>query len=164
MHGRFIRIARAPLAALCALAVLLPLAAPALAADPAPPAEGEPTIDGSRPLGYYVWHDAAGFHLRTHGPGDEHRFEARLHTDGVFIDVDSVRLESRDGVAVLDGGHTLVLRTRTFNWTDGVNFRIRGGHRLRLNLQLEGEPIATESIFLGADGRHPANNPFTIRA
>ena len=153
---------RTLLAALSALAILLTMATSALAADPA--LEGEPTLDHSKPVGYYIWHDERGFHLRTHGPGDQHLFEARLRTDGEFVDVDTVRLESRDDVAVVDGGHTLLLRFHTYDWTDGVNFRIRGEDRdfLRLNLQLDGEPIATESIRLGRWERHPRQNPFTI--
>ena len=76
--------------------------------------------------------------------------------------VDTVRLESRDDIAILDGGHTLVLHFHTYDWTDGVNFSIHDGSRLRLNLQLNGEPIATDSIYLGRHGRHPESNPFTI--
>jgi len=125
--------------------------------------QGARNLTPDCPEGYYLWRDEGGIHLRTHGPGAEHLFTAHLHTDGVFTDVDTVRLESRDSFAVLDGGHTLVLRFRTFNATDGLNFRIRGGTRLRLNLQLDGELVSTGSIYLGAHGRHPESNPFTVR-
>lgn len=148
------------LAAIAALSIALTLATTALAADPG--LDGEPTLDHSKPVGYYIWHDDNGFHLRTHGPGDAHLFEARLRTDGTFVDVDTVRLESRDDIAVDDGGRTLLLRFHTFNHTDGVNFRVRDGDWLRLNLQLDGKPIATESIYLGRSERHPRQNPFTM--
>ena len=52
-------------------------------------------------------------HLRTHGPGSERDFVARLHTDGVFDSVDTVRLESADKFAVTDGGHTPSCSTST---------------------------------------------------
>lgn len=164
MHRRFARRGRALLALLCALSLLLALASSALAAgSPDPSAEGEPTVESGRPPGYYIWHDQNGFHLRTHGPGQEHRFEARLHSDGTFVDVDTVRLESRDAVALRDGGHTLVLKFHTYDATDGVNFRVRDGERLRFALDLDGQPIGTDSIYIGRDGHHPPTNPFTIR-
>ncbi len=124
--------------------------------------EGRPALTDDHPAGYYIWHDEQGMHLRTHGPDDEHLFVAYLHTDGVFENVDSVRLESRDNYAILDGGHTLVLRFHTYDATDGVNFLVLGGTRLRLNLQLDDQLIGTDSIYLGAEGRHPEENPFTI--
>ena len=54
---QFVRLVRV---ALCALSLLLTLASSALAAEPstiAAPAEGEPTIDQTRPVGYYIWHN-----------------------------------------------------------------------------------------------------------
>ena len=69
--------------------------------------EGAPDLDHDSPTGYYIWHDDGGFHLRTHGPNERHDFVARLTTGGTFEDVDVVKLEDRDGVQVLDGGHEL---------------------------------------------------------
>ena len=55
--------------------------------------EGNPGVTDSSPLGYYVWHDNDGLHVRTHGPGAEHVFAARFHTDGVITNLSPVRLE-----------------------------------------------------------------------
>lgn len=153
-------IARGLFAALGAVALLVAATVSAFAwpGD----AEGDPNLAQENPAGYYLWHDEHGMHLRTHGPGDEHSFVARLHTDGIFVDVDAVRLENRDNFAVIDGGHTLVLRFHTYDATDGVNFRVLGGTRMRLNLQLNGEIIDTDSIYLGAERKHPESNPFTL--
>ncbi len=135
------------------------------AADAAGPAtlEGEVQLTPAMPVGYYVWHNAGGWHLRTHGPGQRHHFVARLHTDGVFADVDTVCFESRDRVAILDGGHTLVFDVHTHNWTDGVNFRVRGGSYLRFALALDGKLVPTDAIHLGPAGKHPPRNPFVLR-
>ncbi len=124
--------------------------------------DGHPTLAPDSPVGYYLWHDEDGMHLRTHGPGDEHLFTARLHTDGLFEDVQAVRLESADSFKVTNGGHTLLLRFHTYDWTDGLNFRVQGGEYLRFNLHLDGAPIDTDSIYLGDTGKHPEHNPFTI--
>lgn len=75
--------------------------------------QGAPTLNEQSPVGYYIWHNDDGMHLRTHGPGSEHDLVARLHTDGVFDSVDTVRLESADKFAVTDGGHTPSCSTST---------------------------------------------------
>ncbi len=154
-------------AALLATGALLLALTPAAFAAPATPkapvAEGAPTIDHDKPMGYYIWHSDDGVHLRTHGPGAEHVFDAVLRTKGTFENVDVVKLEKDDRVDVLDGGHKMVIHFHTFDATDGVNFTIKDGERLRLNLKLDDEHIATSSIFLGAKGVHPKHNPFSIR-
>jgi hypothetical protein len=121
--------------------------------------EGHPELNAA---GYYFWHNDNGLHLRTHGTGVAHEFVARLHTDGVFHDVDTVRLESGDKFAVTDGGHTLIFKVHTYNATDGVNFKIAGGRWLRLDLELNGSQIDTGRIFLGDDEVNPNRNPFVV--
>jgi hypothetical protein len=147
--------------ALIASAALL-LAIPALAFAWPGDVEGAPNLTEQSPLGYYLWHDDNGMHLRTHGPGDEHLFVAHLHTDGTFQNVDSVRLENKDNFSVDDGGHELTLHFHTYDFTDGVNFTIDGGNRLHLRLELDGQMIDTGSIYLGSSGAHPTTDPFTI--
>jgi hypothetical protein len=124
--------------------------------------EGAPSISHDSPTGYYIFKTDDGLHLRTHGPGAEHDFDAVLRTNGTFENVDAIRLEDGDRVDVLDGGHTLAIHFHTFDFTDGVNFKVRGSERVRLALRLDDKLISTDSIFLGADGRHPAHNPFRI--
>jgi len=123
---------------------------------------GAPDLNHDSPTGYYLWHDDNGLHLRTHGPNARHDFDARLRTDGTFQDVDVVRAESRDGVQVVDGGHELVIHFQTFDATDGVNFHIDGGERLRLALRLDDHLIGTDHVFLGPNGDHPDDNPFVL--
>jgi hypothetical protein len=125
--------------------------------------EGANNPEPGDPVGYYIWHNDGGWHLRTHGPGDDHHLTARLRTDGEFDNVDTVRLESRDDYTVLDGGHVLRLDFHTYNWTDGVNFNVHGGTSLRFDLELDDAQIAVDSIYLGRDGRHPRSNPFILR-
>src|SRR5882672_8619060 len=105
-------------AALAAASALLLASVPAAFAWQGPVDGGAPNLNHDSPTGYYIWHDDNGLHLRTHGPNARHDFDARLHTDGTFEDVDVVRLESRDGVQVIDGGHELVIHFTTFDATD----------------------------------------------
>jgi hypothetical protein len=150
------------LAAIVAVGAALITLVPAASAAGLKAAEGAPTITEDSPTGYYIWRDD-GFHLRTHGPGAQHDFDAVLRTRGVFENVDVVKLEADDSVNVVDGGHKMIIHFRTFGATDGVNFTIRDGEKLRLNLKLDDRPAATSEIFLGVKGRHPKHNPFTIK-
>ncbi|MEA2641993.1 MAG: outer membrane protein [Chloroflexota bacterium] len=132
--------------------------------DPSLTAAGVPTITDRSPMGYYLWRSGDDrVHLATHGPGDEHNFDARIHTEGVIENVVTTRLENRDNYRIEDGGHTLVLHFHTYNFTDGVSFTVRGAERLELGLKLDGSLISTSGIYIGAAGRHPEHNPFHIR-
>jgi hypothetical protein len=135
---------------------------PAALAWQGPVGDGAPDLNHDSPTGYYIWHDDNGMHLRTHGPNARHDFDARLYTDGTFEDVDVVRLESRDGVQVTDGGHELVIHFNTFDATDGVNFRVNDGDTLRFALRIDDRLIGTDHIFLGPNGDHPHRNPFAL--
>jgi hypothetical protein len=136
------------------------LIAPALAAE----AEGQPeSLRDAGDLGYYIWHDRDGFHLRTTGPGPRHVFRATLRTDGRFADVRLVRLEGDDGYVIRDGGRRLDLRFETWSAVDGVDFQVLNDDRIRFELRIDGRLAPTERIFLGREGRHPSRNPFTIK-
>ena len=151
--------------AFLACSLLMLSAAPVAFAAQGPVDDGAPSLDDNSPTGDYIWHDDKGFHLRTHGPHARHDFDAILHTNGVFKNVDPVRLEdgTNDRFEVRDAGHELVLHFETFDFTDGVNFNIQDGQRLRFNLKLDHTQIGTDHIFLGAHGAHPDSNPFVIR-
>ena len=156
------------LAGLLASTALLAALAPAASAAPSSATsriEGEPSITSSSPTGYYLFRGSTDdrLHLRTHGPAAEHDFDAVLSTRGTFEDVDVVKLEDGDRVDVADGGHRLIIHFHTFDFADGVNFSVRGSERLRLDLKLDDKPAPNEQVFLGARGRHPKHNPFTVR-
>lgn len=126
---------------------------------------GEPSIseDARTPFGYYLWRGDRGLHLRTHGTAEGQTYTAYLRTDGVFVDVKTVHLEAGDRVAIVNGGHGLILQFHTWEGIDGVDFRLRDGEVLGLTLKVDGELIRTNHIFLGRAGRHPATNPFTLK-
>ena len=149
---------------LCAVALaFLPSAASAQSVSPET-AVGTPDVDGG-PTGWYLFRGNGddGIHLHTHGPGAEHDFIGILRTSGTFDNVTPVRLERGDNVQVLDGGHELAIHFHTYDYTDGVDFVIRGGERLRLNLELDGQETPTSEIYLGEDLHNPAHDPFTFK-
>ena len=153
------------IAGVIASSALLFATVPSAFAWQGPVTAGKPALNHNSPTGYYLWVDDGDFHLRTHGPNADHNFDATLHTGGTFENVDPIKLEADQGdhVDILDGGHELVIHFHTYDLTDGVDFTIRGGERLRLDLRLDRQLAPTDEIFLGSDGAHPATNPFTIQ-
>jgi hypothetical protein len=122
--------------------------------------EGRPeNLEAGGDLGFYLWHDEHGLHLRTTGPGERHLFRAVIRTPGEIHNVRLVRLEGDDGYQVREGGHTLDLRFETWDGLDGVDFTIEGGPFMTVSLRRDGEPIDTEEIFLGQGATQPAHNP-----
>jgi hypothetical protein len=149
---------------LAAAVAVLGATAVAAAAEEDDALVGEPVIteDHRTPPGYYLWRGDRGMHLRTHGTEEGKTYTAYLFTDGQFVDVEKVKLEPGDRVAVTNGGHTLIVHVRTFEGIDGVNFKVRGGDILALTLFEDGRLAPTSHIFLGRHHRHPATNPFVL--
>lgn len=150
-------------AALFALGALAVLLVPSVSAASLSKLEGAPTITDNSPPGYYIWHTDDGFHLRTHGPGAQHDFDAVLGSDGTFENVSVVKLEDGDRADVIDGGHELVIHFHTFDLTDGVNWTIRDGTKLHLSLKLDNKLADPSQIFLGEKLKHPKKNPFSVK-
>jgi hypothetical protein len=150
-------------AALVAVVALLAVMIPVASAAPLTDTNGSPNVTDDSPTGYFIFHDENGFHLRTHGPKAEHDFRAVLTTKGTFDGVDLIRLEPDDQVQLEDGGHRMVIHFHTFDGIDGVNFVVKGGDKLHLKLELDGQDAPTNQIYLGPQGRHPKHNPFSIK-
>ena len=151
------------LAALFASSALLIALVPAASAAPLSRLGGAPDIDKNSPTGYYIWHTDDGFRLRTNGPAAEQDFDAVLRTNGTFENVDVVKLEGDDRVDVVDGGHKMIIHFHSFDLTDGVNFTVRDGERLRFRLKLDDKRAPVDQIFLGAKKTHPKKDPFGVK-
>src|SRR3954466_10349657 len=79
------------------------------------PFEGRP--DGLHPggdLGYWIWQDDGGLHVRATGPGPRHLFNAAIQTNGQLRDVRLAQLEGDDVFLVSDAGHQLHLHFETW--------------------------------------------------
>ena len=145
-----------------ALAAALTIGSLSLAPAFAWPAamEGRPEqLEAGGDLGYYIWHDEAGLHLRTTGPAGKHVFHASLHSLGEFRDVRLIRIEGADSFAIRDGGHVLETRFETWEGIDGVDFRLEGGRGMHVALSIDGALARTDEIFVGSGGVHPNHTP-----
>jgi hypothetical protein len=148
------------LALLLACAAMLALTASAFAWDGQ--LQGNPGVTDTSNMGYYLWHDNDGLHVRTHGPGAEHVFSALIHTDGVITSLDPIRLESDDQNYLENGGHDLWIYYHTYDGIDGVNFKIDGGTSMTVTADLDKKAISASDIFLGGSEQNPSSNSFTL--
>lgn len=116
----------------------------------------------------YVWHDSAGWHLRTTDaePGPHHYSGTiAASPDAQFVDVATVKLDPGDSLRV-DGRHVLHYSFTTFEGIDGLNFRVtaceadHSRERLAFALHKEGATDQPADVDLGAHRDHPATDPF----
>lgn len=168
MHQRHLR--RAVLVAL-ALAVLVPASATAAEATtdracaghwPAA-AQGKPAnfAAGAR-AGDYLWHDRAGWHLRvTKVSASPAVFSGRIHADRPMR-VTGVALERGDTFTLSADRLTLTYRFTNHGRVDGLDLTTDCATRLRISGAVNGTLLPTGRIWIGANGRHPLQNPFTI--
>ncbi len=157
------------------------LSAPVTAtATPAPPAtcasspddgnwplwtDGRPAgLDAGGPAADYIWHDAAGWHLRVTHQNDHHQvWSGVLTTTGTFSDADSVKLEKNDYVTVSPDKHAIYFRFNNYGGIDGLDFRTYCAPSIRFALWADGAPVNPTEALIGHGDHNPANVPFAVR-
>jgi len=130
----------------------------------APQLQGQP--DAFRPgdsRGFFIWRDGDGLHLRTTTRGQGHVFSGVIRTDGRFHAVHGVREEGNDFHRLSWDRDTITFRYKTAGGVDGLDFRVKDGDRLTLDLFMDGHRIATREIYVGRRGCHPVHSEFTLR-
>jgi hypothetical protein len=135
----------------------------AFAAEPATPVESNRSITQDSPYGAYLFHNADGWHFRTHGTAQGTTFTAHIVTNGTIHDVVAVRDEKDDHITLDGAGHALDLSFATYTGVDGVDFRLDDAAYLRVRINADGQLLPVGDIFLGDDGHNPSTNPFAIR-
>ena len=126
--------------------------------------QGRP--DNLQPTATYIWHDAAGWHVRTSGANDKpHVFSGRATVrGGSFTSVQKVRDERDD--RVYQDGNTIYYRFVTYQAVDGFDFRVSGCSSaerevLAFGARYDGAPAANR-VIVGDRGRHPGRDPFYV--
>jgi hypothetical protein len=112
--------------------------------------------------GTYIWHDATGLHLRV-----THRGTAKLVFAGKIVSdqpmrVQAVRLEGSDFVALSADHKTITYRVSNYGRVDGLNFQTACAAKLTFTLSAGGERLPRWRIFIGRNGAHPLQNPFSV--
>jgi hypothetical protein len=123
--------------------------------------QGQPvSFHAGGPAGYYVWHDASGWHLRTTTPSTEgHAFTGRITASEDIKVLRVFKNEKAD--KVVRTGRSITFRFDTHNHVDGIDFKVGCAESLRFALSGEGRVWPASGIKLGATGDAPSN-PFAV--
>jgi hypothetical protein len=128
-----------------------------------PQLEGKPeAFHPGNVRGYFIWHDDNGLHLRTTTKGQSHVFSGTLRTNGRFVDVHGVRLESDDAYKVGPERHQMKFNFETAGGVDGIDFKVEGGEKVVFDLLLDGHKITSDEIYGGTGSWHPDKSEFDI--
>jgi len=124
--------------------------------------QGMPALHAGSPAGDYLWHDAAGWHLRvTHGSTVGFVFSGTIRANRP-LHVTGYRLESGDHFTVSADRLSVTYRFVNHGRLDGLNFTTECATRLGVGGRMNGSLLQVRRIWIGHAGRHPLQNPFVI--
>jgi len=122
-----------------------------------------PAYQSGNALGYYIWHDTAGWHIRMNGNGlgHHHVFTGRILTDGFFSSVQAKGIESGDI-------YTQSTRQITFTFyvdgeEDGIDFIHSGSSMNGITFDIKLDSIYDKDhIYIGEYKLKPHELPFRL--
>lgn len=121
-------------------------------------------FDPGKGMGYFLWQDKEGLHLRITSNGILHTFSGNIRTDGRFENVlGKYQGGNEDYFEVSKSQNRITYNFTTTNEEEGIDFQLSYGSYVKFSLSLDGESIDPEEIFIGKDGWHPARYEFTLR-
>lgn len=122
------------------------------------------TFEPGKIIGYFLWQDKDGLHLRITSAGIPHTFSGTIRTDGRFENVlGKYQGGNEDYFEVSKSQNKITYNFTTAQDEKGLDFQLSYGSYVKFNLSLDGQSIAPERIFIGKDGWHPARYDFTLR-
>ncbi|HYT90560.1 MAG TPA: hypothetical protein VEL76_17770 [Gemmataceae bacterium] len=119
--------------------------------------------------GFFIWHGAKGWHLRTTTRAKEHRFHGTITVEGgTFLHVHPHDLEKGGRLAdhwkLGPKKHTLTFDFKTDRGVDGIDFHVaKDATAIHFRLHFNGKH-QREHIFIGHNGVNPPSDPFTLVA
>lgn len=129
--------------------------------------DGNPDFEHGQGMGYWLWRDKDGLHLRTTTHGVEHDFNGVIRTadNSTFVDVKPYRLEDKgsndDRLHIDSDKDTIRFHFDTWDGTDGVDFRLNG-RAFCVELENNGHE-ATDATHLGQYELKPDQLPVCFR-
>ena len=110
-------------------------------------------------LGYALWWDKNGWHLRWRTGGETHSFSGSLSiSKGSFDHVQTVKITTAKKIRAKP--RNLKFKTTLRGEIDGINFTT-SSLEIRLNLRIDGAG-AHDKTFLGPNGVKPSIMPFSV--
>jgi hypothetical protein len=126
--------------------------------------QGRPTLfKAGASAGDYIWHDAAGWHLRVTHPGHGRVVFTGTIVASAPLDATPVKLEKNDVVTLSADGKTITYRLVNYGAIDGFDFTTKCARQVSFAGRMNGVRLATWRIRVGHWDRHPLENPFAIR-
>ena len=123
---------------------------------------GQPAIDEGKVLGYFIWVDKEGFHLRWCTDGTPYLFTGRIDTDKPVKELKDVRTEP-GGWAKIYGNRIVMFSKTSRGQVDGLDLVVPQGRIIQIEFHIDGKEPTPEQIFLGEKGVHPKGVPLKIR-
>ena len=123
---------------------------------------GQPGIEEGKVLGYFIWVDQEGFHLRWCTDGKPYLFTGRIDADKPIKGLTDVREES-GGWAKIYGNRIVMFSKTSRGQVDGLDLTIPQGRIVQIEFHIDGKEPTPEQIFLGEKGAHPKGVPLKIR-
>jgi hypothetical protein len=126
-------------------------------------ATGQPAgFQAGATRGYYLWHNAAGWHLEvTHASHEHMVFSGWFSTNGT-VAVQRVDDEHNDLVKEGPGDHVVTFALNNYGGVDGVHFETHCADWIQFHLSINGHPAGVEQVYVGHASIHPLAMPFTI--
>lgn len=127
--------------------------------------QGQPTVlNQGNVLGYFIWQEGERWILKTSTQGAQRNFTGTIKTGGRFANVNRLNLEDNDFVRFNEAANEISFDLKTAGEQDGLTFQMSSGTDATFTLYLDGQPINTANIYLGAQNQRPTINPFNLNS
>jgi len=122
--------------------------------------KGSLKLDSGQFLGYVLWKQSDGFHLRWTTKGKKvYTFQGKIVCQEKLKIYRKVRLKPEDEINEVEN-NVIEWQTTSQNKVVGLNFLTPGN--FTLELRINSKKIKPKKIFLGPKMIHPKKNPFTL--
>ena len=125
--------------------------------------QGRPTaLHAGGPAGDYIWHDAAGWHLRvTHANTLQRVFTGRIVASAPMA-FTPYRNEGADSISLSADKLTITYKFYNYGRLDGLDFTTACARRVAFGGSMACAKLRIGRIWVGSHNRHPLQNPFAI--
>ncbi len=145
----------------CAGLVVPALAGPKVHTVQAGKVKGKPAFEDGGQVGFFIWADGEGFHLRWTSDGKPTLFAGRIDLDRPLVGLTRVYKQG-PGWVQTHGDRIIMFSSTTRGDTDGFDLALGRGRRLQMEMTIEGKEPAVEQVSFGAGGFHPPGFPLLI--
>jgi hypothetical protein len=126
--------------------------------------EGRPSFTEGTEVGYFVWNDEGGWHLRwTSSRGERHRFSGIVRCNGAFVNFMPMSMGPGDWAKQSSRG-LLQFDAQALRYDkDGMDFRMdQSATYIVLDLRIDGRAAPTRMVRIGRNSIRPQDMPVRI--